>query len=877
MPDGALTYTTVDLAIQAVADESRGSFFNRIYLMPSTAYTADFLNISAVALEIRSFTRSTATQDKASLAVNGNMMQLSDSLSLVDISLSSSSQALSAACIDTTGFQGSTLTSSSVQFGCTVKLEGEGNFAFENDTSFTSSLRVNIFNSTLNLTKVKVHDTSFTIGSSSLLAIQRLEATSDITISLASAKLSIYNTSLTTPFHIYSTTNDGLEDSPQILVKNSCFRGGFQLMGLYWNASISYNCFYAVEKYVFSQQGTEEFESYAHFSPSALISATCNASLRLTSNYFWNGTLFIDLPYSDMTKQRCGKVVSNPYSWIKVQKNRFQPFIFQKSIYGKYLSDSAAVLPAVTVMSPSSPFSPNNRGTTPQHLNFDRNWWGHATGPYLCCNRAGKGGFVTPFANTSNWCLDADCVASSKTLIPETCFLHGCPQPLYSGFMPLTFTFTGLGLLVSVVAIIVAMIIYRRHLAPDLVQYIDSEELIVRSFRVFTIGSVASTFANITVIVAMALCIEASVSTVFAPLQQAVTFATFWLFIGYLVLASIQTVYTIVLWTLLFLRRQVTISRVAPFLRMYWAWNCMALCFVVTSTFSWTPVLHHTARASSDDEPMVKGDAIWLLSSDHNLFLLIGIIVSFFGLLASMVPARFIHKIVCYPEYSKMSTTLEVSLMRHVIKIPRVVRLSKFTANLTYAALPVGIATLILELALLGKPSLFYDVASMASSTFMPAGLLRIRLGLGSFFMIIGIITVGACLWATKVVRKVGVYSMISLLLVISFASIGSTLSIFGGNTRMNFSWAIPLMILNGLWLLMIVTLFLLIRSIRSSALKELPKYARDGINDHADEHWHSPTIHRRSVVETTPLLVSIDGPSNDESPLSGSDLPSSM
>lgn len=878
VPEDALTYDTVDMAIQAVADESRGSYFNRIYLMPSLHYTANATNISAIALEIRGFYPSYPALDLPTLAASGNLALLSESLVLADLELAPHDPSTSTACIDTTDFQDIDLAAFNTHFSCVVKIHGQGNFNFQDKTFFLSSLHITLSNGTLNMSRVNLSDTTFNVfGPSSVVTLQRLSISKPLSIILDRGSLSITNSTISKPLQISTIATD-LETSGHIFIKNSCFLEGFTLLGLYWNASISHNCFYSGKsEYQFLQQGTADFESYAFYSPNALISATCNASLRLTSNYFWNGTLFFDFPYEDLIKLRCHKAVSNPYSWFKVQKNRFQPFIFQKSVYGKYIGDFEDVLPAISVLSPWSSFSPNTRAATPAHLDFPRNWWGHASGPYLCCNPNGKGGFTTPFANISDWCLTEDCLTTSNSTLPTSCFLHGCPQSLYSGFIPLTSTISSFGLMVSLVAIVVATVVYKRQLASDLVQYIDSEELIDRSFRVYTIGSAASTFANITVVVAMALCVQASVSTRFAPLQQAVTFGTLALFMVYIVLASVQVIYNIVLWFFLFFRARITMSKVAPLLRIFWVWNCLALCVIVTSTFSWSPVLHHSSRASSDDEPMVKGHALWLLSSDHNLFLLIGIVVSFFALLASMVPARFIHIIVCYPEYSKMSTTLEVSLMRHVVKIPRVVRLSKISTYLCYFALPVGVATLAMEIALLAHPSLFYDVSSMASGTFMPAGYLRIRLGLGSFFMLVGLITVAVALWASKVVRKVGVYSMLLLFLIISVSSTGSTLSTFSSTSKINLKYAIPLLILNVLWLLSVIAIFLLIRSIRASALNELPKYARDGINDHADEYWHSPTSPRREISETSPLLVTVDRPSSDESPILPPDMIGSM
>lgn len=849
--------------------------------MPSLHSKAGKAPVNISYLEIVAFYSSNQPPSRPTLDVQGNLMEISSSLTLSGITVTSSSPN---ECISTLPYLYSTITTTNTVFSCKVMISDTGTFSFGNGTEFTNKLTVAINNSTLTMKGIILSDADFNAWNYSTIGIQNAHFGAMVNFQLKTSSLSIsglqanYRTAIVTN---YNEQTDKTMPS-KIEIDNSCFREGLALKGLYWDASIQDSCFYSSMQWNihdFVNMGVESYETYAHYAPNAAFSAVCGASLQLINNRFWTGTLFFDLPYQSLTDKNCPGV-ANPFKNFTVERNQFKPFKFQKMIYGKYIDENSPVLPALSVITPSSPFVPVKGSKVPQHLNFPRNWWGDVSGPYLCCNSAGKGGFVTPFANVSEWCRTPDCKSltyMSTRTISSTCFLQGCAQPLAKGFIPVTSVIASIGLVVTLVAIIVSLILQKKQFSPEQIQYLDSDEVLKRGLRIFYLGLISSTFASVTVVVTMTICIHASVKTYFAPLQQVVTLATFALFIAYLVVSCIQILCNLFLASALH-RRSKFKTQLPYFLRGFWTWNCVALIFIVITAFSWLPNLHHSSRASTEDLPMVQGQAMWLLSSSHNLFLLTGIIVSLFSLLASMVPGRFVHNLICHPEYTKISTSLEASLLQSVVKIPRVKKLSSVAAYVSYGAIPIGLALFGLQLAIAVKPEIFNGAAPAATVAFIPSGIIRIRFAMGTAFTGIGNIAIMLCLWAAKHVRKVGLYSVLNFVLIVCFASGASVVSAFWSNLKSSLRVSIPFITLEVAYLLCVAVLFFLYRSIRRIILEQLPSYAREGLNDHADEHWHNSTSKKGALIgETSPLLVSHTLGSSDEQPLSSGEYPNDM
>jgi len=253
---------------------------------------------------------------------------------------------------------------------------------------------------------------------------------------------------------------------------------------------------------------------------------------------------------------------------------------------------------------------------------------------------------------------------------------------------------------------------------------------------------------------------------------------------------------------------------------------------------------------------------MWLIDSPHTLFLFVGIFAYFASVLTAMIPGRIIHNYACHPEYARMTTTLEVALLPEVVKIPAVEKLAFASKVTSIIGLVIGALNITLQLTAFIKPTIYYLGPTILVRALTPVGLFRVQFGLAGAFALAGVASFVASLWSIRSTRQAGAYSAITLSTLVS--AIGTTgiweiyTPVLSGKANSNKTWAIINVIVVTSWILCLIVNFFILRNIRRATLKELPKHAREGINQHVDETWYNngPSHQSESESESTPLLA---------------------
>jgi hypothetical protein len=766
---------------------------------------------------------------------------------------------------------------------CPITIKGRVVFSLQKRSSIDSSLILDPVDSTIyleglesyGLPPIEATNTSLTLVNCNFWGDWAFNFTADV-----SGFISIQNSTFSVPVMISSDVGSASPDLFTVVVEDSILHRSIQLFGVSWTATVRNNQISVSSQnlYLFAIPGTKN-KVLAQYKPNAIFSATCDGKLHLFDNRFLNGTLFFTIPFRESTRIWCPSV-KVPYSYFNVSNNQFQPISpnLEMGSYGEF-KHGQRQLPAVAVTGPYSPFLPNNYHY-PQQLNMARNWWGDESGPSLCCHASGKGGFPTAFVDASFWCTDPMCKTTSNQEININCVRHGCKQPWLPGYLGVISLFSVIAFLVNTFAIVYAFVQQRRLLAPQKIAFIDTEEVLVRSSKLFLMGLIASSVGCISATIVMALCINMNSKTVLRPLQQVIFPITYLFSWAVSFLSLPQIVFNVVLIILVRIRKAHH-NKLRIALKIFWFWNALSVCLWAILFLKWIPSLYHSNQQMTTDSPRSQGQYMWILDSPHSYLLFVGFLAYLISVLSAMIPGRIMHNHVCHPEYAKMTNTLEMSLLSEIVKIPKVDRFAAISKIVSIIGLAVGVVNLGLQATAFIEPTIYYVGGDLLKRALTPVGLYRLQFGLAGAFSIVGIAAFSTSLWTIRAVRQAGAYTIITLPMLVAVIGTAESWQKYvpilffpDQNENGNRVWAIVNVLSTFSWFVLLLVNYFLMRTIRRATLKELPKHARDGINSHLDDAWYRNGSNHGSVDDYSGLALGaphLDTDSDAEAPLLGS------
>jgi hypothetical protein len=859
-PNDALVYPTFDLALNAVAGESRGSDVNTIYLVAGDTYSGRASLMGILNLEIRSYMPPFMFTDPPTLILTGNLVNISNSFSLVQITLISSSNRYNDTCIEVQSPVTAKITIVDSWVDCPVVLFGQIDFKATNHTKLPI-LAIAITNGTVHLEDMRfLTELKMALKESTWVAKRcHFWGLFDM-LAIEQAHIEFHNTRFEDRAIFKTLAEKVNAEAITMVFGNNFFNQSLQVTGVAWSAKVYNNSILKYyDNYMLTPIVGSTSRSLAHWEPSLVFAAICDARIEVTGNIFLNGTFYIDMPYSESTHIFCS-AVSNPYS-MKIFGNQFLKPPGASSMkfdsYGAY-RNNMRYAPAIAVMGPYSPFVPSK---TVKMVPFEAhgNWWDDTFGPSLCCLLSGQGSFPTLFVDPSHWCLDPNCrFFSSEIRITAECTMQGCPQFLAPASKSLIILFAIIGILSSLAGITYSIISQRMHFTAEKMQHTGVEESLVRASKLFLIGLSGSILGCISTGIVLAMCIASNHTSLLRPLQAVLYPQT--LNAGYTIafLSGVQLIFNSIIFLLVLMRRKC--PRVLKFaLRLFWVWCAISVCILAINFISWIPSLYHSNQPITTDTLRATGVYVWLLSSPLNYLMFLAYMMFLLALYGAMIPGRLLHNHICHPEYVKITTTLETSMLAKVVKMTRLETRALWTRWVSVFALFMATTQLGLQITVFVIPTIYYVGRDELRAAFTPVGLFRLSFGVSAGFTLVGIGGLIGAIWASRRIRPAGHYTVLSLLLTVAMVGTVdmltkyySVFSIINAVQSANITWAIVNTVFSGLCFLSFLASFFLLRSIRSSILKELAKQARMDINAHLDNAWYQTSTINDPIATTS-------------------------
>lgn len=539
-----------------------------------------------------------------------------------------------------------------------------------------------------------------------------------------------------------------------------------------------------------------------------LIFADCTVRMRVARNVFYNGTMFLLMnKASGKCKRHEGQLLID----ATVQWNQFPIFPREYSFFDILKN------PAV----PALAFYPFNNilgldsmieGVV---LNATQNWWGSATGPFLCCLPDGEGAYTTSQVDTSDWCLDPLCTSTSGARIKEECVVHGCAQRLTVGQWSVFYVSFGVGLGALVAAAFVT--IWRMWTLN--MQNTSRADLVERVARFYYFPLLFSTIAAFATLLNVLPLLKSTYDTPMHAHQERLPVRGWFMLFVWLLAESLQLLSNAAMFLALFLRSsrpEILDLIITP---SYW-FNIVVVCMNCTLSLWWIPSSGFTDLLDpfflTHPTPL-----IWFLYVTASL--------SIFTSIIALVPMHMLISLLYHYEYARLHFSLDQTLLAALRHDPSLEKQSTRLRQWIAITSVTGIITTILAI---------YDLVTDRYAT--------VRYILVLVQGTIGLATLVITIIASLTNNVTGFTVVIVLLLLSELGGVQDIVfySVYLAFGSPNVSRSAMHICFTTIWIISITCCVVLVSRLRESILNLLPAAIAHNLNYHFDRSWNNdPTL----------------------------------
>jgi hypothetical protein len=574
------------------------------------------------------------------------------------------------------------------------------------------------------------------------------------------------------------------------------------------------------------------------------LKSTCTVSGQIQKNTFSIGTVYLGIPSpSTRSKARCPEI-RNIYSDLSVKYNHFAAWNPSRT------NASVSVSYGLGYAIPRSDWKTLT-------IDVSNNWWGDATGPRLCCNVKGKGGYPTQLLRPDYWCSNPECNTFSNVVLSEQCVTSCCPQKLSGGYIAvlvvvslMTYGVLGVGAVISLVHV-------RRHFQSKAFQFGQKDDLIERIVPVLYMSTVASIMGSLGIIALLVQIGSLYWTASGTPRQERLPVLAIVLSFIFGWLAAAQLISHVLFGIALYVRKRY--AKMLNFLSSkQFVLDGFQVAYMLVICIIWGPY-SSTVGAICHSAPTLKLEKLSLTywaeyDSGYSTFTTL-LLLPLIGIaIVTMIPQNTLNNLLYRFEYSSITYALEAALLNDLARAPEVAQKAKIARISAIVSLVTAFINLLASIYLLASPPQVPPEAALWPFTFMVWGSPRLINYIGC--CILGIVLMLAAIWTTFS------YNRPLILTFLTFSTALIAIGIFDTNLfefagayflRSDKSRAFLLrgavQILGILLISAFTTTFALLYKLRTAVIILLPRIAISNLNSHLDDSWHNSTSMKYSLL----------------------------
>lgn len=501
-----------------------------------------------------------------------------------------------------------------------------------------------------------------------------------------------------------------LSPGSSLVMSYNLFQQGMRVLAYNSSMLISKNEFRAPEKHLNFDQS---------WLPNLLLEVRCSIWFWIDENVFYNGTFQIsdnskvvgtsaeDEPFSDVLgrlsarsqaasnfpyathQPHNGRNTSNPSTGDRHEHRCTVDLGFHSSLkFNRFISEERRFRVYDLLDKPAEPRLVFLKGldvgplrmaeSMGSLLDATQNWWGDASGPYLCCNPNGNGSYTSLSVNVSDWCTSPACAAYSKVELPSHCLKSGCSQKLDRTELIIYATTAMIALLLLIVSIVFSLYHNIRYFNVTSFEKYSREHLLPKAHIQWRVGLGCASIGAVLAIANVSVLIASTMHTSAHAHQHIIPFRGFVILWIYFCLAVFQLFLTIAGFFLSF----VGTRQVGWLIKPLYSWTLLNVIVTIVIAIDWLPTAGFVDLLAH----------FFITESSHlmNLIYLCSVLLCLVSI-AAFIPVRLMNQLLNHSELARISAALEVALLKELMHSPTVEIKAKYLRISSATSLIIGI------------------------------------------------------------------------------------------------------------------------------------------------------------------------------------------